>query len=445
MLVGLTASAKPLDEDTIVTLLGAGFSDADIAKKIREEGYSGPKEPETLKMLREAGAGVDLILAVKEGRSPNSYSTLETLGRLEAAKLGISDRSKEKAFVADFIAQNTFTVLNLETIALVEARNLGITDQDKIETFVADYIAHNTVAADFTAKNTVKDNPDQPAEPDFYAENPNTPRVQIVKREGKYGLKLKGKVVVEPEWDDWDSKFDPDGSGTFTFSKFSKVGLAILDDLIAKKLGMYEMGTIEAANLGITDEKERRTFLRGYLMNRQPENKIKWFDKSVTYEMPASDDPLALIEYERGSGLKRRDGSVFIPGAAEREDFEFSLMFYLPAESVGDAGKGSAVTPAPLPDSELKELTGIYYVNFLRTLGNMGKLSPNVKNEPKVFMDLIDDDAIAGLLGAKSQAYFKNWAQEERDTTFLFLVLVEQLDSTWKAELRAEVKEASAN
>lgn len=396
MLVSLTASAKPLDEDTIVTLLGAGFSDADIAKKIGEEGYSGSREPETLKKLREAGAGVDLILAVKEALF--SYSGLANLARIEAA-------------------------------------NLGITDRTKIEQFVRDYIEQNTVSADSSPQT----------EPDFYAENPNTPRCQIMQREGKYGLKVKGKVVVEPEWDDWDRKFDPDGSGTFTFSRFSKVGLSILDDIIAKKSGMYELASMEAAGLDITDEKERRAFMRRYLMNNQLDNKVKWFDKSVTHEVSASDDPLALIEYSNGSGLKRMDGTIFVPAAAGREDFDFSVMFYLPAESVGYAGEDSVVTPAFVsPDEELKELAGDYYINLLRTLGNMDKLSGNSEIDPKLRMDLIDDDAIPDLLGAKSRAFFEKWAQEERDTRFLFLVLVEQLDSTWKAELRAEIKESSA-
>jgi hypothetical protein len=107
MLVGLTASAKPLDEDTIVTLLGAGFSDADIAERIGKEGYSGSKDPETLKKLRAAGAGVGLILAVKEGYPRNSG--LADIARFEAANLGITEPEEVEQFVREYVEQNTLT------------------------------------------------------------------------------------------------------------------------------------------------------------------------------------------------------------------------------------------------------------------------------------------------------------------------------------------------
>ena len=254
-----------------------------MQEEITKNGLAEKFDASALKELREAGADKGLIVFLAQFNNAQPEKPMDPPPKETEDRMPTDEEIKA--------AMDKDDQSGLKNLARIEAANLGIDDPEKVETFVADYCKQN-----FETR----------FEP-FYDSNRFRGRCQTIFRKGKIGYMLKGKIVVEPEWDIKEESFTKSGAGKVTFHKFTPEGAALVRQFA--KGGLDDLARIEAQNMGLTSELDVDAYrlsealrgdidVDGTIRNTAKARNIKLFSSSSSIAIPPSDDPGALIYFE---------------------------------------------------------------------------------------------------------------------------------------------------
>ncbi len=305
--------AEPLSKQQLAVLIKSGLESKELQEVITKNGLAEAFDAAALKDLRDAGADNGLIVFLVQFNHAAPAKAIDPPGK------EIEDRMPTDEEIKAAMEEQSRS--GLGNLARIEASQLGITDRGKIEQFVADYCKQNA--------RVVFD--------PYYDSIRFRGRCQPFIRNGKIGYMLKGKIVVEPEWDAKEESFTKTGAGKVTFHKFTAEGAALVRQLA--KGGLDDLARLEAQNKGLTSEIDVDTYRLSQalkynkVLSTAKAKKINLFASSSSLAIPASDDPAALTYFEKNGaqGLLNASGVVY---QADKNLPHFNLVRILPAWGV---------------------------------------------------------------------------------------------------------------
>jgi hypothetical protein len=289
------------------------------------------------------------------------------------------------------------------------------------------------------------DNIPPPPPTDFYQTGKD--RVDLLMKNGKYGLSLKGETVVEPKWDYWRKDFPGDkGGGTVTFSQISSAGYLLIGKIRKGSESLVELAMLEKPAY-VEDEAEIAGYVNMYLMDHalgydDDKKRIKIFDESIQFKVPPTDDPRALFPFKvkaKGDvreqmGLKLASGETIFPPTP----CNFNELTGLPVENPVSTDKsvlGSSAYGLKMP--QMKALAGSAADNLQAVfIERQTDGIPNVggtKTDPRLWLVLFEQSTADKFLKPRDLAFLKEWWAKGSPRDLVYVRYVRAFDDTYKA------------